>query len=92
MVKHPTSAQVTILWFESSSPVSGSVLTARSLELLQILCLPLSLLLPHSHSDSVSLSQKINSKTLKEIKCYIKLKRMRFKKRFKQGCLGGSVG
>ena len=27
-----TSAQVMILWFESSSPVSGSVLTAQSLE------------------------------------------------------------
>ena len=31
-VKHPTSAQVMISRFMSSSPVSGSVLTARSLE------------------------------------------------------------
>ena len=31
-VKCPTSAQVMILWFTSSSPASGSVLTARSLE------------------------------------------------------------
>ena len=31
-VKHPTSAQVMILWFVSSSPVSGSVMTAQSLE------------------------------------------------------------
>ena len=30
-VKHPTSAQVTISRFVSSSPASGSVLTARSL-------------------------------------------------------------
>ena len=32
-VKGPTSAQVLILRFVRSSPVSGSVLTARSLEL-----------------------------------------------------------
>ena len=32
-VKHPTSAQVMISWFVGSSPVSGSVLTAQSLEL-----------------------------------------------------------
>ena len=31
-VKHPTSAQVMILWSVSSSLVSGSVLTAQSLE------------------------------------------------------------
>ena len=31
-VKHPTSAQVTISWFMGWSPVSGSVLTAQSLE------------------------------------------------------------
>ena len=31
-VKHPTSAQVIILQFVSSSPTSGSVLTAGSLE------------------------------------------------------------
>ena len=31
-VKHPTSAQVMISRFVSSSPASGSVLTARSLE------------------------------------------------------------
>ena len=39
-VEHPTLAQVMISWFMSSSPASGSVLTAQSL--LQILCLPLS--------------------------------------------------
>ena len=31
-VKCPTSAQVMILWFTGSSPMSGSVLTAQSLE------------------------------------------------------------
>ena len=31
-VKRPTSAQAMISWFVSSSPVSGSVLTAQSLE------------------------------------------------------------
>ena len=31
-VEHPTSAQVMILWSVSSSPASGSVLTAQSLE------------------------------------------------------------
>ena len=42
------SAQIVILPFMSSSPISGSVLTAQSL--LQILCLPLSLPLPCSLS------------------------------------------
>ena len=32
LVKHPTSAQVMISWSVSSSPVSGSVLTAQRLE------------------------------------------------------------
>ena len=32
LVKRPTSAQVMILQFVGSSPVSGSVLTAQSLE------------------------------------------------------------
>ena len=31
-VKHPTSAQVMISWLVSSSPASGSVLIAKSLE------------------------------------------------------------
>ena len=33
-VKHLTSAQVMILWFVDSSHMSGSVLTAQSLELV----------------------------------------------------------
>ena len=45
-VKRPTSAEVTVSRFVGSSTTSGSVLTARSLELLRLLCLPLSLLLP----------------------------------------------
>ena len=57
-VKRPTLAQVMISWFLSWSPVSGSVLTVWSLELLRILCLPLSL--PHPHSDSVSLSLSLS--------------------------------
>ena len=46
LVKHPTSAQVTISKLVGLSPALGSVLTARGLELLWILCLPLSLPLP----------------------------------------------
>ena len=57
LVKRRTSAQVTISRFVGSSPATGSVLTAQSLELLRILCLPLSLFLPHSCSVSLS---KIN--------------------------------
>ena len=53
LVKHLTSASVMISWFVSSSPVSGSVLTAGSCSLLQILCLPLSLPLPCSLSLSL---------------------------------------
>ena len=34
LVEHPTLAQVMISRFTSSNPVSGSVLTAQSLELL----------------------------------------------------------
>ena len=32
LVKRPTSAQVVISWFMGSSPASGSVLAAQSLE------------------------------------------------------------
>ena len=58
-VKPPTSAQVMISPSLSLSPVSGSGWMARSLELLPILCLPLSLPLPRSCSVSVS---KINKR------------------------------
>ena len=57
-VEHLTSVQVMILQFVGSSPTSGSVLTAQSLELLWILCL--SLPLPYSRSLSLSLSLKNN--------------------------------
>ena len=53
-----TSVQVMISRFVSSSPASGSVLTARSLEPVQILCLPLSLPLPCSCSASLCLKNK----------------------------------
>ena len=55
--KRPTSAQVMISWFVGSSPVSGSVLIAQSLE-------PALDSVSPSHSDSplfmlcLSLSQK----------------------------------
>ena len=52
-------AHVMISRFVSSSPASGSVLTAWSLELLRILCLLLSQPLPCLFSLSLSLS-KIN--------------------------------
>ena len=48
--ERPTSAPVTISQFVGSSPASGSVLTAQNLELLWILCLPLSRPLPCSRS------------------------------------------
>ena len=55
----PTSAQVMISRFVSSSPASGSVLTAQSLEpALDSVCLLLSLFLPALHSVSLSLSLK----------------------------------
>ena len=55
-VKRPTSAQVMISQFVSSSPTSGSVLTAQSLEPASDSVSPsLSLPLPHSFSLSLSL-------------------------------------
>ena len=50
LVGRPTLVQVMISQSGGSSPVSGSVLTAQSLGLLWILCLPLSLPLPSSRS------------------------------------------
>ena len=61
-----TSAQVTISLFVGSSPTSGSVLPAQSLEPLQILCLPLSRPLPGSHSFCLSLKNKHFKKLKKE--------------------------
>ena len=43
LVKHLTSAQAMISRFVSSSPASGSVLTAQSLEPALVLCVSLSL-------------------------------------------------
>ena len=79
-VERPTPAQVMISRFVSSSPASGSVLMAQSLELIWILGLPLSLPLPHLCvrvcSLSLSLSQEyINIKNFnkKNKKAYLKM-------------------
>ena len=58
LVKHLTSAQDMISQFMGSSPASGSVLTAQSLEPAFDSVSPLSLPLTHSHSVSVSLKKK----------------------------------
>ena len=59
----PTSAQVLISWFMSSSPVSGSVLRAQSLEpVLDSVSSSFSLFPSPTHTLSLSLSQKINIK------------------------------
>ena len=55
-VQHLTLAQVMISWFVSSSPHGGLCWHLRAWSLLPILCLTLSLPLPHLHS--ISLSQK----------------------------------
>ena len=68
-VKRPTLAKVMVSLSMSSSPPSGSVLTAQ--RLLQILCLPLSVPLPCSHSVSLSLSLSKINKHLK--KCFKKV-------------------
>ena len=57
-VERPTSAQVMISRLVGSSPASGSVLTAQSLEPALDSVLPLSLSLPHSCSVSLSLKNK----------------------------------
>ena len=56
LVRRPTLAQVVILCFVGSSPVSGSVLAAQSLELLQIVSPSLSA--PPPLMLCLSLSQK----------------------------------
>ena len=57
LVERPTSAQVMISQFTSSSPTSGSVLTARSLEPVSDSVSP-SLSAPSLLVLSLSLSQK----------------------------------
>ena len=57
-----TSAQVMISRFVSSSPTSGSGLTAQSLKLLRILCFPLSLCPSPTHVLSVRLSVSLKNK------------------------------
>ena len=59
LVKQPTSAQVMLSRLVSSSPGSGSVLTAQSLEpAFDSVCVCLSLSLPLLCSDSFSLDRK----------------------------------
>ena len=62
-VKRLTSAQVKISWSVSSSPTSGSVLTAQSLDSASDSVSPSLSALPHAHSLSLSLClPKINIK------------------------------
>ena len=63
LVESPASAQVMISWFVSSSPMSGSVLTAQSLEpasdsVSPSLSAPPLLVLSLSLSLSLSLTNK----------------------------------
>ena len=63
LVERPTAAQVTISWSVGSSPASGSVLTAWSLEpaldsLSISLSLSLSLCLSLAHTLSLSLKNE----------------------------------
>ena len=61
-VKHLTSAQVMISWFVSSSPASGSVLTAQSLEPGPCFgfCVSLSLCPSAAHTLSLSVSVSLS--------------------------------
>ena len=61
LVKHLTSGQVMISQFVGSSPVSGSMPMAQSLEPASILCLPLAC----SHSVSLKNKNKHKKKYLK---------------------------
>ena len=66
-VEHPTPAQVMISQLVSSSPASGSVLTAQSLEPASD-SVSLSPSAPtHSHSASVSLKNKQTLKKKKKV-------------------------
>ena len=63
-VERPTSAQVTISQFMSSSPASGSVLTAQSLEPASDF---VSLSLPLPCSCALSLNLSLNKINIKKI-------------------------
>ena len=67
----PTSAQVMISRFPSSSPASALVLTAQP-SLLWILCLPLSLSVPPLLTLCLSLS--LSQKLIDLKKCFLKVK------------------
>ena len=72
MVERPTAAQVMISWFVSSSPASGSVLTAQRLESTPDPVSP-SLSAPPPLTLCLSLSLKINKNILKRYKRHIML-------------------
>ena len=60
LVKRPTSAQVMISWFVSSSPASGSVLTAQSLKPDLDSVSPSLSVPPPTHALSLSLSLSLS--------------------------------
>ena len=63
LIRRPTSAQVMISWFVSSSPTLGFMLTAQSLEpASDSVCVSLSLPLPYSRPVSLSLKNKCKKK------------------------------
>ena len=57
LVEHPISAEVMLSQFVSSSPMSGSMLTAQSLEPASDSVSPFLSALPHSCSVSVCLAK-----------------------------------
>ena len=66
MVKYLTSAQVMISWFAGLSPMSGSVLTAQSLEsAFDSVSLPLPL--PHLHSVKNNIKKNNNNRKEKVV-------------------------
>ena len=86
-VERPTSAQVMILWFMSSSPALGSVLTARSLEPALDSVSPSLCPFP-AHTPSLSKTNK----HLKKIFLKVNFENSPFKNFAFWGRLGGSVG
>ena len=64
LVERPTSAQVRISWFMSSSPMSGSVFTAQSLEPASDSVSPCLSAPPPTHALSLSLKKKKKKKYL----------------------------
>ena len=76
-VERPASAQVMISWFVSSSPASGAVLTAQSLEPV---------------SDSVCVSLSAPPLLVCSLSLSLSLSKITLKKKNIMGRLGDSVG